>query len=774
MPIIETISLQDTTRQKYLNYALSVISSRALPDVRDGLKPVHRRILYAMYNNLRLVPEGRYRKSALVVGEVIGKFHPHGDSAVYESMVRMAQDFSLRYMLVDGQGNFGSIDGDSAAAMRYTETKMRPMAVALLEEIKKQTVPFRPNYDGTLFEPIVLPAQVPNLLLNGTSGIAVGMATNIPPHNFSEVIDACLQLSKAPTSSTAKLMEFIKAPDFPTGGRILNSPEELLSVYEKGEGAIEMRGEYILEKMDGGKQAIILTSIPFGLSKADLVEKIAELINAGKVPQIVDIWDESTEEIRVLLELKKGANPESAMAFLFKHTPLQTKFHVNMTCLVPTHNPEICVPQKIGLKAVLRHFLDFRFEIITKRLRFELEQLEKRIHILKGFAIIFNALDEAIKIIRSSKDKQDAAARLMHRFRIDDLQTDAVLETKLYRLAQLEIDDILKELAEKEKRAAEIREILADDTKVEKIIRQELKALKSKFGDERRTVVSHTRAEEPVYDEEEFIVKEDAVVIVTRDGWVKRQRSYTDLNAIRTREGDQIGWALAGSTRDTVCFFTSLGKAYTIRIGDLNQTTGYGDPIQKYFGFADRERIVGVVSFDPRVLPQPIIEKEIKQDLFDKTEIAEVGPFLVGLSESGMAVRLTIETFSEISTKVGRKFMNIPQGDACLGVELAKGDENVCLASQQGKALIFPVNQVSVVKGAARGVIAMKLEAKDRLMGWTLADSARKGLTVETNRGRQEVVRTTKFDVSNRANKGKSIIERGHLVRVIFETVEVK
>lgn len=773
MPIVDVISLQDTARQKYLNYALSVITSRALPDVRDGLKPVHRRILYAMYNNLRLLPEGRHRKSAQVVGEVIGKFHPHGDQAVYDAMVRMAQDFSMRYMLVDGHGNFGSIDGDSPAAMRYTEAKLRPLSVSLIGEIKQQTVPFRPNYDGTLFEPIVLPAQVPNLLVNGTTGIAVGMATNIPPHHMGETLDAAMMLIQKPQTTIPELMSVFLGPDFPTGGRVLNTHEELVKVYEHGEGAIELRGDYTTEKIDGSKQAMIITSVPFGLSKADLVEKIADIVRAGKLPQVTDVWDESTTEIRVVLELKKGADADQAMAYLFKHTPLQTRFHVNMTCLVPTANPEISVPRKVNLKEALRHFVDFRYDVVVKRLRFELEQLEKRIHILKGFAIIFNALDEAIALIRASKDKSDAARRLMHRFGLDDVQAEAILETKLYRLAQLEIEDILRELAEKEARAAEIRALLANEGALWSVVRKELKDIRKQYLDERRTMIAGPDAK-LAYTEEAYIVKEDVYVIVTRDGWIKRQRSYTNLESIRIREGDQVGWVLPGSTRDSVCFFTSLGKAYTIRIDELNQTTGYGDPIQKYFGFADKERVVGVVSLDPRVMPEAMKEKRSSTELFGEVEEETTGPFLVGITAAGMAVRLTVDGFVEPSTKVGRTFMKVPPGDETLAVYVCRGDENVCIASYQGRGLIFPVQQISVVKGAARGVMAMRIEPKDRLIGFALSTSVRTGLLVETNRGRQEIVRPTKFEISNRANKGRSIIDRGTLVRAIYETVTMK
>ena len=347
MPSVQVIPLHETTRERYLNYALSVITSRALPDIRDGLKPVQRRILYAMYQNLRLYPDSRYRKSATVVGEVMGKYHPHGDTAIYDAMVRMAQSFSLRMPLVDGQGNFGSLDGDSPAAMRYTEAKLRPLAIRLLEEIRKQTVDYRPNFDGTIFEPIVLPAQFPNLLVNGAVGIAVGMATNIPPHNLAEVIDALVYCIDHDEADSAELVDkFVKGPDFPTAGCILNTPEELRAVYEKGEGPIEVRGEYRQE----GKTRVIIESIPFGVSKASLIESIAEHIIAEKVPQLVDVRDESTEDVRIVLELKRGANADAAMAYLLKHTALQSRFHVNLTALVPVEGSDVCAPEKVDLR----------------------------------------------------------------------------------------------------------------------------------------------------------------------------------------------------------------------------------------------------------------------------------------------------------------------------------------------------------------------------------------------------------------------------------------
>ncbi|MDX1438324.1 MAG: DNA topoisomerase IV subunit A, partial [Rubricoccaceae bacterium] len=772
MKVVETIPLHETTRERYLNYALSVITSRALPDIRDGLKPVQRRILYAMYTNLRLLPDTRYRKSATVVGEVMGKYHPHGDTAIYDAMVRMAQDFSLRSPLVDGQGNFGSIDGDSPAAMRYTEARLQELGAELLSEIRKDTVHFRPNYDGTLFEPVVLPAPFPNLLVNGASGIAVGMATNIPPHNLGEIIDACIHLIGAPNARFDTLMKYVQGPDFPTGGRILNTEEEIRAIYESGEGAIDVRGEYESE----GKSRIVITSIPYGMAKSDLIEKIADHIRQGKVPQLVDIRDESTEDVRIVLEVKRGSDADAAMAYLFKHTPLQTRFHVNMTCLVPTHNPEVAAPRKVDLRLALTTFLEFRMETVVRRLRYDLEQLEKRIHILRGFAIIFDALDEAIKIIRASNDKADASQRLRHRFGIDEIQADAILEIKLYRLAKMEIDAILAELEEKERLAKELRELLDDDDARWKVVRDELRDLRDRYADQRRTAIEGPD-DVLEYSAEDYIVKEDVYAIVTRDGWVKRQKSYADLESIRVREGDAVGWALATSTRATVCFFTSAGKAYTLLADELPSTTGYGDPIQKIFDFSDREKVVGVIALDERVLPRPLPVAE-NPDLFSgdgaPAEGAFAGPFVVAISSDGLAVRMTLEGFSEPSTRKGRTYMRTRKGQKIVAASLARGNENVCLASKEGRALIFPVGQISLVKSAAKGVIAMRLQdSDDAMLGMAITTAARDGLEVETSRGRTEIVRTTKFEVQNRGGKGRTIISRGTLKSVNPEPVEV-
>lgn len=771
MPVTKSIPLHETARERYLNYALSVITSRALPDIRDGLKPVQRRILYAMYENLRLYPDKRYRKSATVVGEVMGKYHPHGDSAIYDAMVRMAQDFSLRAPLVDGHGNFGSIDGDNPAAMRYTEAKLQPLAMEMLEEIRKDTVDYRDNYDGTLTEPVVLPSKVPNMLLNGASGIAVGMATNIPPHNLSEVVDACLHMIDAPNARISTLLKHhIKGPDFPTGGRILNTEEEIQEIYETGKGTIELRGEYRMK----GKTRAIIESVPYGVDKSKIVEKIGEHIADENVPQLSNVRDESTDDVRIVLELKRGSDTEAAMAYLFKHTDLQTRFHVNLTCLVPTENPEVSAPEQVNLYDILRHFLDFRMEVVTRRLEHDLERLEKRIHILEGFATIFDALDEAIKIIRGSKNKDDATQRLMHRFQLDEEQTDAILETKLYRLSQMEIEAIREELEKKQAKAEELRALLDDEEARWDLIRDELRAIRDDYADERRTEIAGPDAQIE-YTEEDYIIDEDVFVIVTRDGWMKRQGSYTDIDSIRVRDGDEVGWVLPSSTRETVGFFTNYGRCYTARVADIPSTTGYGDPVQKLFSFDDEERVVGVVAFDERALPDPKPDPEVQPELFEngQEDPDELDPYVVAITKQGRATRFTIEGFIEPSTVRGRRYMRVEEGDEVVAAFVAAGHENVCLASHNGRALVFPVHQISVYKGAAKGVMAIRLEDDDRVIGFCLSDAARDGLHVQTNRGRDEIVRTTKFDVTNRGNKGTLVIQRGYLAEVFPEPVEV-
>src|SRR5436190_14460536 len=598
----DNVALHEAAQSRYLNYALSVITARALPDVRDGLKPVQRRILYTMWEQ-SLTADAKHRKCAKVVGDVMGNYHPHGDSAIYETLVRMAQSFSLRYPLVDGSGNFGSLDGDGAAAMRYTECRLARIADEVLQEIEQETVAFRPSYDGTKTEPVVLPSRIPNLLINGTTGIAVGMATNIPPHNLNEVCTALIKLLDNPDLTTLQLCRWVKGPDFPTGGHILNSPDELKEIYKTGSGSIRLRSTWEPGPASRSGKKLYITSIPYAINKSQLVEQIGDVVLGRKMPHLVDVKDVSTDDVRIELELKAGADDNLVMAYLFKNTSLQTTFAVNMTCLVPTENAEVGRPERLDLKQMLWHFLHFRLEVVTSRLEHELSQLQKRIHILEGFEKVFDALDEIIKIIRKSDGKADSAEKIMKVFSLDAEQTDAILELKLYRLARLEILVIQTELAEKRKRARQISLLLKDEEGRWKLVRNEIDEIQDKYAgkaDKRRTLIE--AAEEVAFTEDDFIVEEDNVVIVSRDGWVKRQKEVRDLSTTRLREGDAVLTVLPGSTRATAVFFTNFGVAYTSRLIDVPASTGYGEPIQKLFKLKDGEKVIAAFSLDPRVV----------------------------------------------------------------------------------------------------------------------------------------------------------------------------
>jgi DNA gyrase subunit A len=794
---IEDVALAEAARTRYLNYALSVITSRALPDVRDGLKPVQRRILYAMWSDLHVTSDSRYIKSAAVVGEVMKTYHPHGDQSIYDALVRMAQPFSLRHPLVEGYGNFGSIDGDPPAAMRYTECRLTPIAQALLTELREETVNLRPNYASTAKEPEVLPAQFPNLLVNGAQGIAVGMATNIPPHNLKEVCNALVALLENRELTLERLVRNIQGPDFPTGGLILNTTEEIRQIYATGQGTIKLRGVY--SPHPDRANAVLITAIPYGIEKDALVERIGELIAKGQVPQLVNVKDLSTDDIRILLELRPGSNADAALAYLFKNTPLQINYNVNLTCLLPAEGAEVAVPNRLDLKTILQQFLDFRMEVVTRRLQFELKNLLDRIHILEGFAIVFKNLDEAIQIIRGSDGKADAAPKLIRRFELSEAQADAVLETKLYRLGKLEIRDILEELKQKRKRAAEIKALLADESARWEIIKGELKQIIKTFGEPRRTTIEAPAA--PMeFREEDYIVDEDAWVIVTRDGWTKRQRSFTDVASIRVRDDDRVGWVYRARARQTITFFTDRGIAYTLRVNDLPMTTGHGEPIQKQFAFEDQEHIVGVACHDPRCLPdsskhpqtaprmvQRLLDVELSSENTDG-ETAETNgrtngaapllpppPYAVALTAGGKVLRLALSPLSAVSTRKGRIVARLDpsfKNDLVVGVEATDGSENICLATRLARVLIFPVTEANVVAGAARGVTAIKLESKDRVLGFVLANKKREGLTVRTNRGATQIIRATKYPVTGRGGRGYAILQRGSLESVLPGDVE--
>jgi DNA gyrase subunit A len=696
----ETIAAVDLGRaaeERYLAYALSVITSRALPDVRDGLKPVQRRILYAMYQNLHLTGAARPRKSAAVVGEVLGKYHPHGDLAAYEAMVRMAQPFALRYPLVQGEGNFGSLDGDSPAAMRYTEARLTPIAEELLRDIRHETVDLRDNYDATLREPVVLPAAIPQLLMNGSTGIAVGMATNIPPHSLTEVVEALVAMIHVPDISNKDLCKYIKGPDFPTGGEILNSRRELREIYETGQGAVRLRGQYVAA-LERRRKRVIVTSVPYNANKAHIVEEIAAHIVSRRLPQATDVRDESTDAVRIVIEIKPDASPEAVMAYVFKHTDLQINFNVNLTALTPTGTPGVGQPARLTLRDLCRHFLDFRLDVVTRRLEHELRELRERLHILAGFLKLFGNLDRAIKIIRQSASRQEAAKTLMREFRLDQVQADATLETRLYQLARLEIEKIREEQRLKQQRAQEIEAQLKSRKARWKLVEAELQEVAQKYGDKRRTVLS--AGAELVYDADAYVVHEDATVVVTRDGWMKRLGEIKDPSATRVREGDVAKWILRGNTRDNLALFSNFGVAYVLRVGNVPATTGYGEPVQSTLNFKDGERVVAAA-----IVPGANGEQE--------GEGPDAARWLVA-TERGIGFFCRPD-LSE-TTKSGRRFARTREGDEVIVVAPAEGDL-ITAATAAGKVLAFPAEELTELTGAGRGVILMRVDKGDRLVG---------------------------------------------------------
>lgn len=740
------VSLDVETQKRYLSYALSVITSRALPDVRDGLKPVQRRILYAMYHDQRLLPDAKFRKCAAVVGDVLGKYHPHGDASVYEALVRMAQDFSLRYPLVDGHGNFGSQDGDAPAAYRYTECRLRPTALLLLKELGQSTIDWRPTFDGVRSEPIVLPAQLPNLLVNGVQGIAVGMATSIPPHNAGEVIDACLELIDNPQLDNKGLLRYVKGPDFPTSGELLTSKQELQEVYETGHGTLKLRATYHIEEPVDRREGrrIIVNSIPYGVVRSAIMEKIGELFEEKKLPMVVDCRDESTTDVRIVIELKRGADPQLVMAFLFKNTSLATTVQFNMTCLVPTENPEIGTPRQLGLKDMLRHFLDFRFEVVKRRLSHQLGELNRRIHILDGFARVYDALDEILTMIRRSEGKADAKEKLMSRFALDDEQAEAILELKLYRLARLEILVIQDELAQKRKEKAQLESVLQSDSKRWDMVRRELSALRDELADKRRTRIG-VPAEEPTFDETAFIAHEDCHIVLTRDGWVKRVGQLRDVSSTRVREGDEVQHVLAGSTKELAVFFSSKGSAYVCRIMDIVATTGYGEPLSKQFKFEDGETVVAALSLDPRVRPP-------------------ADAHLVAVTRGGLAMRFSLESHSDVSTRNGRLFAKVADGDTVLGVKVVRGDVLLSVVSQLGRALTCRVDEVPVLQGPGKGVQVLKLGDGDKLLGFAVGEP----LKVETDKGAAHEIGAIPSEVTARGGRGREVIKKGKIQRCLW------
>lgn len=758
---IQSVQLSRETRIRYLRYAVAVMRGRALPDARDGLKPVQRRILYTMYNDLHLHFDGQPRKCAKIVGDVMGNYHPHGDSAIYEALVRLAQDWVMRVPLVHGQGNFGSVDGDPPAAYRYTEAKLAAVADLLLAELGRTALaesdprpgPIRlaANFEGTRDEPTLLPAQFPNLLVNGSSGIAVGLATNIPPHNLGEVIRACVLLIDNPQASLAELLQKVKGPDFPLGGKVISDKATLRKIYEEGQGSIKLQGEWKLEEQ-GRKQFIVITSIPYGVDKGALEKEMGAIIEDKKLPQVLSLTNEMNERegLRISMEIKAGTDPNVVMAYFYKHTALQQNFAYNMTCLVPDE-VGVLRPQRLGLRELLRIFLDFRLATVRRRFEYDLEQLRRRIHLLEGFKIVFNALDQAIKLIREASGKADASDKLKQTFGLDDVQAEAVLEAQLYKLAKLEIKKILDELREKKAQAEQIEAILACDAKLWQIIKAELQEIEKKYADRRRTRMASDE-DVPQFDESAYIQRENTNVVLTRQGWVKRVGRLTSVESTRVREGDEVQAVVPGSTLDHVIFFADDGTAYTARIHDIPASSGHGVPLGKLFKLDDQVRIVAAVGTDPRFVPSAT----------DKD-----GPLLVVVTAGGLVVRLPLALVADESTKSGRRYVKLAEGDRVVFVDVAGTDASgLMLASSGGRVLHIRTADIPAVAGPAKGVLGINL-AGETCLGAALVRGPADGLTVETSSGKLLELTAQQHEPTTRGSKGTEAVKRLKLVRVV-------
>ena len=739
--------LRTAAEERYLNYALSVITARALPDVRDGLKPVQRRILYAMFQNLRLTAGARPRKSAAVVGEVLGKYHPHSDQAAYDAMVRMAQDFSLRYPLVQGEGNFGSVDGDRAAAMRYTEARLTALAEEMLSDLGAETVDFRANYDATLHEPLVLPSAIPQLLMNGSTGIAVGMATNIPPHNLPEIVNALTALIDDPKLTVAGLLKYMKGPDFPTGGEVLNTRQELRRVYETGQGPIRMRGTFKVERAGRGKRQIVITSLPYAVNKAELVEHIASEVISRKLPLVVDVRDESTDDVRIVIEPKQDAAPEAVMAYLYKHTALQTNFNVNLTCLVPMDATDVGQPVRVDLRDLCRRFLEFRMDVVTRRLEHERRALEARLHILGALVRIYDDLDKVVRLIRRAESRADAAGKLMKAFRLDEVQADAILDIRLYQLAKLEIEKIRAEQRRRKKRLGEITALLRSPKKRWATIREELLTVAERHGDARRTVLG--KSEELEYDPEAYIVHEETTVLLSRDGWIRRVREVKDPSSVRLREGDSLGHMLTGTTRDRLVLMSSAGSLYVLRLADVPATTGYGEPVQSLLRFGDRECVVSTLL---------VRDSESGADQATLPGVAgSEAPHFVVVSKRGYG--FVMEPDLSETTRSGRRFARVAKGDEVVSVTPVAGDA-VVVATERGKMLRMELSAVTELSGPGRGVILIRPDRDDASVG-AVAVAPTGRLTIVTRDGTTRRLAVADVPSGRRAGKGQRVVKRG-------------
>ena len=726
---IEQHEIHDEMKKSYIDYSMSVIVGRALPDVRDGLKPVHRRILYGM-GQLGVTPDKPHKKSARIVGEVMGKYHPHGDSSIYDAMVRMAQDFSQRYMLVDGHGNFGSIDGDGAAAQRYTEARMSPYALQMLRDIEKETVDFRDNFDGEEKEPVVLPSRFPNLLVNGSNGIAVGMATSIPPHNLGEVIDATVKLIDEPETDVDELMKIIKGPDFPTGALILGK-SGMREAYRTGIGKVKVRSVCEIEETDRGRSQIVVSEIPYQVNKARLIEKMAELVKDKRVDGISAIRDESNREgIRIVIELKKDANPQITLNRLYKHTQLQDSYSMIMIALVDGQ------PKVLTLYDILNEYIKFQKEVVTRRTRFDLKKAEARAHILEGLRIALDNIDEVIHIIRSAYN--DAKEKLMERFGLSEIQAQAILDMRLIRLQGLEREKIENEYKELMERIAYFKSLLENEHLLMGVIKDELLEIKKKFGDKRRTKIVKDEGE---LDEEDLVEEENVAVTLTHLGYIKRvpadtykaqRRGGKGIMGITTRDNDFVKDLIMTSTHDYLMFFTNTGKAHKIKAYEVPEATrtARGTPAINFLNLLQRERITAVIP--------------VQDFAADR--------YLIAVTKHGTIKKTALSQF-DTNRKTGLIAINLKEGDELIGIKETTGNNNVIIVTKKGKCICFSEKDVREMGRIAGGVRAIKLEGDDEVVAMELVEPGQQ-LFVATENGYGKRTPVEDYKVQVRGGKG--------------------
>lgn len=723
--------IHEEMKKSYIDYAMSVIVGRALPDVRDGLKPVHRRILYGM-SQLGVTPDKPFKKSARIVGEVMGKYHPHGDSSIYDAMVRMAQDFSIRYMLVDGHGNFGSVDGDGAAAMRYTEARMTPFALQMLRDIEKETVDFMPNFDEEEEEPVVLPSRFPNLLVNGSNGIAVGMATSIPPHNLRDVIDATILLIDKKDATVDDLIKIVKAPDFPTGAHILGR-QGARQAYKTGTGKVQVRAKCEIEETKGGKYQIIVSEIPYQVNKARLIEKIAELVKDKRVDGISAIRDESNRKgMRIVIELKRDANPQITLNRLYKHTQLQFSYSMIMLALVDGE------PKILNLYDILSEYLNFQKEIITRRTQFDLKKAEARAHILEGYRIALDNIDEIIKIIRASYN--DAKEKLIERFGFSDIQAQAILDMRLARLQGLEREKIEKEYAELMEKIAYFKAILSDETLLMGVIKEELQEIREKYGDNRRSKIV---AAEDEFDDEDLIEEESVAVTLTHLGYIKRvpadtykaqRRGGKGITGITTRENDFVKDLIMTSTHDYLLFFTDTGKVHKLKAYEIPEAsrTAKGTPAVNLLNLMQKERITAII---------PVSQ-------FDDEN------YLIMVTKNGTIKKTALSQF-DTNRKNGLIAINLKDDDSLIGVRETCGDDNIILVTRKGKCISFSEKDVRSMGRIAAGVRGIKLDKADTVVDMDILENDKEILVVTQNGYGK---RTPVKDYTIQARGGKGVL----------------